>query len=93
MVNREHTDELKLQITADNLTNRQRWDMAGDAVSEENLDLISAQWERGINFNDNPYHHGSPISSACSCHLGVVKHLVGLGVDPAGRSVDLRPYT
>lgn len=42
MVNREHTDELKLQITADNLTNRQLWDMAGDAVSEENLDLISA---------------------------------------------------
>ncbi len=92
-MNREPIDELKRQITADNLTNRQVWDMAGDAVSEENLDLISALWELGINFTDNPYHCDSPMSSACSGHLDVVKHLVGLGVDPAGSSVNLRPYT
>lgn len=53
-MNREQIDELKRQITADNLTVRQLWDMAGDAVSEENLDLITALWELGINFTDNP---------------------------------------
>ncbi len=48
-MSREHIDELKRKITADNLTNRQLWDMAGDAVSEENVDIISALWELGSN--------------------------------------------
>ncbi len=93
MVDREHIDELKRQITADNLTNRQLWDMAGDAVSEENLDLISALWELGINFIDDPYRSFSPMNHACLGHLEVVKHLVGLGVDPAGCDAEHRPYT
>ncbi len=92
-MNREHIDYLRRQITADNLTNRQLWDMAGDAVSEENLDLITALWELGINFTDNPYHYNAPMWYACHGHLDVVKHLVNLGVDPAGCSTELSPYT
>ncbi len=92
-MSRERIDELKRQITADNLTDRQLWDMAGDAVSEENLELISTLWELGVKFTDNPYRCDSLMSSACFGHLDVVEHLVGLGVDPARCSVDLRPYT
>lgn len=94
MVNREHIDELKRQITADNLTDWQLWDMAHHAINASDLDLIAALWELGVNFSDSPFDKFSHMYNACSSSLyDVVKLLLEMGFDAKSYSVEYTPYT